>query len=49
MGSCTIMVSQKNVTVTKSHAKRVLIGFLCSVSKIQNTGHSQRIAPWEVI
>ncbi|RWW37083.1 hypothetical protein BHE74_00057844 [Ensete ventricosum] len=25
------------------------IDFLCTVSEIQNTGHSRRISPWEVV
>ncbi|RZS21600.1 hypothetical protein BHM03_00054255 [Ensete ventricosum] len=28
---------------------RVSIDFSCTVSKIQNTGHSLRISPWEVV
>ncbi|RZR95953.1 hypothetical protein BHM03_00024860, partial [Ensete ventricosum] len=35
---------------TKSHVRRrVSIGFSCTVSEIQKTGHSQPISPWEVI
>ncbi|RRT68153.1 hypothetical protein B296_00009979 [Ensete ventricosum] len=35
---------------TQCHARsRVSIGFSCTVSKIQNTGHSQRSSPWEVV
>ncbi|RRT45176.1 hypothetical protein B296_00055306, partial [Ensete ventricosum] len=33
----------------KSHANEVSIGFLCTVSEIQNTDHSQRISPLEVV
>ncbi|RRT44592.1 hypothetical protein B296_00044255, partial [Ensete ventricosum] len=33
----------------KSRVNQVLIDFSCSVSKIQNTGHSHRISPWEVV
>ncbi|RRT64630.1 hypothetical protein B296_00040351 [Ensete ventricosum] len=43
----------KNATVlnfAQSRASgRVLIGFSCIVSEIQNPGLSQRISPWEVI
>ncbi|RZS23463.1 hypothetical protein BHM03_00056404 [Ensete ventricosum] len=28
---------------------RVLIGFSCTISEIQNTSHSNRISPWEVV
>ncbi|RWW47534.1 hypothetical protein BHE74_00046461 [Ensete ventricosum] len=28
---------------------QVLIDFSCTVSKFQNTSHSQRISPWEVV
>ncbi|RWW56280.1 hypothetical protein BHE74_00037020 [Ensete ventricosum] len=48
MGSHTSMISRKNVTVInfgQNHARsRVSIDFLCIVSEIQNTGHSQRIS-----
>ncbi|RWW37240.1 hypothetical protein BHE74_00057679 [Ensete ventricosum] len=53
MVSRTSMVSQKNTTVTKFMRNRaqsyVSIGFSSIVSKIQNTGHSHLISPWEVI
>ncbi|RRT33943.1 hypothetical protein B296_00048995 [Ensete ventricosum] len=53
MGSRTSTVSRKNVTVinfARSHAHiRVSIGFLCTVSEIQNTGHSRLISPREVV
>ncbi|RRT67232.1 hypothetical protein B296_00038123 [Ensete ventricosum] len=53
LGSCTSLVSRKNAMVinfVQSHAQsRVSIGFSCSVSEIQNTGHSQRVSPWEFI
>ncbi|RRT71519.1 hypothetical protein B296_00017897 [Ensete ventricosum] len=53
LGSCMSLVSRKNMTVinfAQSHAQsRVSIGFSCSVSEIQNTGHSQNISPWEVV
>ncbi|RRT51054.1 hypothetical protein B296_00051321 [Ensete ventricosum] len=28
---------------------RVSINFSCTVSKIQNTGHSHRTSPWEIV
>ncbi|RZS27148.1 hypothetical protein BHM03_00060578 [Ensete ventricosum] len=50
MVSHTSTVSRKNATViniTRSRAlSRVSIGFSCTVSKIQNTGHSRCISPW---
>ncbi|RWW84015.1 hypothetical protein BHE74_00007427 [Ensete ventricosum] len=53
MGSRTSTVLQKNATVinfARSHAQsRVSIGFSCTVSEIQNTIHSLRISPWEVV
>ncbi|RZS23400.1 hypothetical protein BHM03_00056319 [Ensete ventricosum] len=53
MGSRTSTVSRKNVTViniARSHTHcRVSIGFSCTVSKIQNTSHSQCISPWYVV
>ncbi|RWW39695.1 hypothetical protein BHE74_00054947 [Ensete ventricosum] len=53
MVSRTSMVSRKNVTVinfSRSRAQsRVSIGFSCTISKIQNTGHSRRICPREVV
>ncbi|RZS09687.1 hypothetical protein BHM03_00040788 [Ensete ventricosum] len=53
MGSRTSTVAQKNTTViniTRCHThSRVSIGFSCTVSKIQNTGHSRRISPWEAV
>ncbi|RZS08154.1 hypothetical protein BHM03_00039094 [Ensete ventricosum] len=53
MGSRTSSVSRKNATVinfARSHVHiRVSISFSCTVSKIQNTGHSRRIGPWEVV
>ncbi|RZS27373.1 hypothetical protein BHM03_00060829 [Ensete ventricosum] len=53
MVSRTSMVSRKNMTVinfVRSHAQsRVSIGFSCTISKIQNTNHSQRNNPWEVV
>ncbi|RRT33098.1 hypothetical protein B296_00045473 [Ensete ventricosum] len=49
MGSHTSSLSQKNTTVkyfARSRALcRVSIGFSCTISKIQNTGQSQRISP----
>ncbi|RZS16620.1 hypothetical protein BHM03_00048642 [Ensete ventricosum] len=53
MGSHTRMVSQKNAMVinfARSRAQsQVSIDFLCTISEIQNTGHSRRISPWEVV
>ncbi|RRT66754.1 hypothetical protein B296_00008361 [Ensete ventricosum] len=49
MGSRTSTISQKNMTVINLWQSRVSIGFSCIVSKIQNTDHSQRISPWEVV
>ncbi|RWV76867.1 hypothetical protein GW17_00062399 [Ensete ventricosum] len=50
MVSHTSTVSRKNATViniTRSHAQsRVSIGFACTISEIQNTGHSRCISPW---
>ncbi|RWW44190.1 hypothetical protein BHE74_00050070 [Ensete ventricosum] len=53
MGTHTDTVSRKNamvINIARSYAQsRVSIGFSCTVSKIQNTGHSQRNSPWEVV
>ncbi|RRT61570.1 hypothetical protein B296_00007082 [Ensete ventricosum] len=53
MGSRTSMISRKNMMVInfpQSHARsRVSINFSCTISKIQNTGHSQHISPWDVV
>ncbi|RWW48051.1 hypothetical protein BHE74_00045913 [Ensete ventricosum] len=53
MVSRTSMVSRKNATVInfpQSRAQsRFSIGFSCTISEIQNIGHSRRISPWEVI
>ncbi|RWV84014.1 hypothetical protein GW17_00054304 [Ensete ventricosum] len=50
MVSHTSMVSPKNATVvnlTRSSAlSRVSIGFSCTVTEIENTGHSRCISPW---
>ncbi|RWV86646.1 hypothetical protein GW17_00051425 [Ensete ventricosum] len=47
------MVSRKNVTVinfVQSHARsQVSIGLSCTISKMQNNGHSQHISAWEVV
>ncbi|RWW43570.1 hypothetical protein BHE74_00050752 [Ensete ventricosum] len=43
------MVSRKNTTVINFALSRVSIGFSCTVSKIQNTGHSRLISPREVV
>ncbi|RZS24011.1 hypothetical protein BHM03_00057029 [Ensete ventricosum] len=49
MVSLTSMVLQKNATVinfVRSRAQSgVMIGFTCTISEIQNTGHSRRISP----
>ncbi|RWW37976.1 hypothetical protein BHE74_00056831 [Ensete ventricosum] len=42
-------VSQKNTMVINFAQSLVSIGFSCTVSEFQNTGHSQHISPWEVI
>ncbi|RRT70004.1 hypothetical protein B296_00026256 [Ensete ventricosum] len=49
MGSRTSTVSRKNATVINFVQSQISIGFSCTVSKIQNTGLSQHISPWEVI
>ncbi|RRT37195.1 hypothetical protein B296_00053025 [Ensete ventricosum] len=49
MGSRTSMFSQKNLIVINFARSRVSIGFSCTVSKIQNIGHSKRISPLKVI
>ncbi|RZS23401.1 hypothetical protein BHM03_00056320 [Ensete ventricosum] len=53
MGICRSTVLLKNVTVINIARSRTLsrvsIGFSCTVSKMQNTGHSQRISPSEVV
>ncbi|RWV80961.1 hypothetical protein GW17_00057677 [Ensete ventricosum] len=43
------MVSGKNAMVIKFTQRRVPIDFSGTVSEFQNTGHSQRISPWEVV
>ncbi|RRT66752.1 hypothetical protein B296_00008365 [Ensete ventricosum] len=49
MGSRTSTVSRKNAMIINYVQSRVSIDFSCTVSKIQNTGQSQCISPWEVI
>ncbi|RRT31207.1 hypothetical protein B296_00059060 [Ensete ventricosum] len=49
MGSHMSMVSQKNAMVINFTQSRVSIYFSCTVSEFQDTSHSQRISPWEVI
>ncbi|RRT47130.1 hypothetical protein B296_00053941 [Ensete ventricosum] len=49
MGSHMSMVLQKNAMIINFARSRVLIGFSCTVSEIQNTRHSQRTRPWEII
>ncbi|RZS16618.1 hypothetical protein BHM03_00048639, partial [Ensete ventricosum] len=45
--------AKKNSTVlniTRCHTpSRVSIGFSCTISKIQNIGHSRRISTWEAV
>ncbi|RRT60477.1 hypothetical protein B296_00038525 [Ensete ventricosum] len=52
-GSCTNTVSRKNTTVknfVQNHARsQVSIDFSRTISEIQNTGHFQRISPWDVV
>ncbi|RRT73071.1 hypothetical protein B296_00020365 [Ensete ventricosum] len=43
MGSRTSTISQKYMTVINFTQSRVSIDFSCTVSKIQNTRHSQRM------
>ncbi|RWV77056.1 hypothetical protein GW17_00062173 [Ensete ventricosum] len=52
MGSRTSTVLQKNSLViyfarSRAHS-RVSIGFSCTISEIQNIGHSRCISPWVV-
>ncbi|RRT63876.1 hypothetical protein B296_00027555 [Ensete ventricosum] len=49
MGSHTSMVLGKNAMVINFAQSRVLISFSCTVSKIQNSSHSQRIQRLEVL
>ncbi|RRT35446.1 hypothetical protein B296_00051838 [Ensete ventricosum] len=53
MGNRMSMVSRKNamvINIAQCHAQSlVLISFSCDISEFQNTGHSERIIPWEVI
>ncbi|RRT39606.1 hypothetical protein B296_00034424 [Ensete ventricosum] len=53
MISRTSMVSRKNMTVINFARScvqiRVSIDFSSIVSKIQNTGHSRSISPWEAV
>ncbi|RZS08718.1 hypothetical protein BHM03_00039724 [Ensete ventricosum] len=42
-------VSKKYKTDINFVQSRVFIDFSCAVSKIQKTGHSQCISPWEVV
>ncbi|RRT45880.1 hypothetical protein B296_00009926 [Ensete ventricosum] len=49
MGSHTSTVSRKNTTVINFAQSRVSIDFSCTISEFQNTGHSQRISPREVV
>ncbi|RRT34970.1 hypothetical protein B296_00026888 [Ensete ventricosum] len=47
MESRTSTDSPKNTTVINFAQSRVSIDFLCTISEIQNSGHSQRIGPYE--
>ncbi|RWW53778.1 hypothetical protein BHE74_00039693 [Ensete ventricosum] len=49
MGSRTSTISQKNGTVINFQQSLISIYFSCTISEFQNTGHSQRISPWEII
>ncbi|RWV88626.1 hypothetical protein BHE74_00007747 [Ensete ventricosum] len=49
MGRRTSMVSRKNLSIINFAQSRVLIGFSRTISEIQNTGHSQRIIPSDVV
>ncbi|RZR96890.1 hypothetical protein BHM03_00025969 [Ensete ventricosum] len=40
--------NSKNFARSRAHS-RVSINFSCTISKIQNIGHSRRISPWEVV
>ncbi|RZS28564.1 hypothetical protein BHM03_00062172 [Ensete ventricosum] len=42
-------ISRKNETVINFAQSRVSIDFSCTISKIQNTGLSRLISPWEVV
>ncbi|RWV77316.1 hypothetical protein BHE74_00023226 [Ensete ventricosum] len=42
-------ILRKNATIIIFAQSRVSINFSCTVLEIQNTGHSQRISPWEVV
>ncbi|RRT70599.1 hypothetical protein B296_00014080 [Ensete ventricosum] len=38
------------INITRSHTQsQVSIDFSCTVSKIQNIGHSRCISPWKVV
>ncbi|RWW47578.1 hypothetical protein BHE74_00046415 [Ensete ventricosum] len=43
------MVSRKNAMVINFAQSLMSIGFSYTISEFQNTGHSQRISPWEVV
>ncbi|RZR95957.1 hypothetical protein BHM03_00024865 [Ensete ventricosum] len=49
MGSRTSTVSLKYPTVINFVQSRVSIDFSCTISKIQNFGHSQHISPCVVV
>ncbi|RWV79864.1 hypothetical protein BHE74_00037702 [Ensete ventricosum] len=53
MRSRTSTVSRKNTMVINfkqsCSQSRIPIRFLCTISKFQNNGHSQRIGPLELV
>ncbi|RRT32385.1 hypothetical protein B296_00058779 [Ensete ventricosum] len=49
MGIRTSTISQKNMMVINFAQSQVSISYSCTVSKFQNTGHSQCINPWQFV
>ncbi|RRT52958.1 hypothetical protein B296_00044488, partial [Ensete ventricosum] len=49
IGNRTSTVSRKNAMVINFVQSHRFNHFSCTVSKIQNTGHSQCISPWEIV
>ncbi|RRT32489.1 hypothetical protein B296_00038285 [Ensete ventricosum] len=49
MVSHTSMVSRTKHDGHILFAESISIGFTCTILEIQNTGHSRRISPWEVV
>ncbi|RRT33052.1 hypothetical protein B296_00058956 [Ensete ventricosum] len=53
MGSLSSLVLPNNATIiniVQCHARSLVsINFSCTISEIQNTGHSQSTSPWEVV